>query len=244
MDLNYTGLINDIYSGQNITSHINTNYEYVIDNIDNSVSSCYEETENVTEIINIKNNLMNILNTVDDVSNASDTIPDKLVKLSDLYDDFRKEYLQEQEKFLKAEKYLNNMINLSKSNIKKLNVVIDFMRELDDTDCKNQLNETIISNIKQYSKNMEDNCDLKEAKKEYMEARKNIIKYLDVIKKLNKLNISNTCPTCLTNPVDIYLNPCGHTLCNECYDRVNMDVEKKCFLCRSRVLSKFPLYFS
>ena len=153
MDLNYTGLINDIYSGQNITSHTNTNYEYVIDNIDNSVSSCYEETENVTEIINIKNNLMNILNTVDGVSNASDTIPDKLVKLSDLYDDFRKEYLQEQEKFLKAEKYLNNMINLSKSNIKKLNVVIDFMRELDDTDCKDQLNETIISNIKQYSKN-------------------------------------------------------------------------------------------
>ena len=244
MDLNYTGLINDIYSGQNITSHTNTNYEYVIDTIDNSVSSCYEETENVTEIINIKNNLMNILNEVDDISNASETIPDKLVKLTDLYDDFRNEYLQEQEKFLKAEKYLNNMINLSKSNIKKLNVVIDFMRELDDKDCKDQLNETIISNIKQYSKNMEDNCDLKEAKKEYMEARKNIIKYLDVIKKLNKLNISNTCPTCLSNPVNIYLNPCGHTLCNECYDRININQDRKCFLCRNHILNKFPLYFS
>jgi hypothetical protein len=244
MDLNYTGLLNDIYSGNNITSHINTNYDYVIDNIDNTVSNCHEETENVTDIITIKNNMMHILNSIEGDTNASDTIPDKLIKLTDLYEDFRKEYLQEQEKFIKSERYMNNMISLSKSNIKKLNVVIDFMREIDDKDCKDQLNETIIDNLKQYSKNMGDNCHLEEAKKEYTGSRKSIIKYLDVIKKLNKLNISNTCPTCLTNPVNIYLNPCGHTLCGDCYDRINIDQEKKCFLCRTRVLSKFPLYFS
>lgn len=246
MDLNYTGLINDIYSGNNIISHNNDNfnYEYVIENIDESIGNCHEETENVTEIINIKNNMIDILNSFNDNKNASDTTPEKLIKLSDLYDEFRKDYLNEQDKFLKAEKYMNNMINLSKSNIKKLNVVIDFMRELDDKDCKDQLNETIIDNIKQYSKNMEDNCNLKEAKKEYIEARKSIIKYLNMIKKLNKLNITNTCPTCLTNPVNIYLNPCGHTLCDDCYERISSDNEKKCFLCRMRVMNKHPLYFS
>ena len=54
MDLNYTGLINDIYSGNNIISHNSTNYEYVIENIDESIGNCHEDTENVTEIINIK----------------------------------------------------------------------------------------------------------------------------------------------------------------------------------------------
>ena len=96
MDLNYTGLLNDIYSGNNITSHINTNYDYVIDNIDNTVSNCHEETENVTEIITIKNNMMHILNSIEGDTNASDTIPDKLIKLTDLYEEFRTEYLQEQ----------------------------------------------------------------------------------------------------------------------------------------------------
>ena len=65
-----------------------------------------------------------------------------------------------------------------------------------------------------------------------------------MIKKLNKLNITNTCPTCLTNPVNIYFNPCGHTLCDDCYERISSDNEKKCFLCRMRVMNKHPLYFS
>ena len=125
-----------------------------------------------------------------------------------------------------------------------MNVVIDFMRELNINDCKDQLQEAIIENIKQYSNNIGGGNDhIKLMKENYIESRKNINKYLDIIKKLNHMNVSNSCPVCLTNPVNIYLNPCGHTLCDGCYNRVS-DNEKKCFLCRTRVLSKFPLYFS
>tara|TARA_B100000787_G_scaffold86996_1_gene64210 strand:- start:61 stop:789 length:729 start_codon:yes stop_codon:yes gene_type:complete len=242
MDLNNFS----IYNGTNITSH-DMNYDYIIDNLDQSVvSQCNTESDNVSGIIDIKNKLIDILNSVPlNKEEVEEVKSDKLIKLNDLYDEFKSDYLKEQDKYFQSERELNNAIIESKSNVKKLNVVIDFMRELNINDCKDQLQETIIENIKQYSNNIGGGNDhIKLMKENYIESRKNINKYLDTIKKLNHMNVSNSCPVCLTNPVNIYLNPCGHTLCDGCYDRVSMDNEKKCFLCRTRVLSKFPLYFS
>ena len=245
MDLNYSGIINNIYSGQNITSH--DNYEYIIDTIDNNISSVCTETseisEDVNNVINIKNNIIDILNSVNDIDNSV-TVSDKLVKLTDLYDDFKKEYLEKQSQYFESEKKMNNMINDSKTNIKKLDVVMDFMKTLDTEECDDGLNSTIIENIKKYTEKLNDNERLTEAKNNYIQMRKEIVKYLNVIKKLNSVNVTNTCPTCLTNPVNIYLNPCGHTLCDDCYNRISNDHERKCFLCRTRVMNKSPLYFS
>lgn len=242
-NLNYSGLINTIYSGNNITEY--DNYSYIIDNIDNSVSYCSTDNDNedINNVINIKNNIINILNSVDDV-NGSYVLSDKLVKLTDLFDDFRKEYLEKQSQYLDEEKNMENMINDAKSNIKKLDVVVDFMKTLNTEDCDDGLNSTIIENIKKYTEKIDKNNKLIEAKKKYSESRKDIVKYLDIIKKLNGLNVTNVCPTCLTKPVNIYLNPCGHTLCDECYERIMNNQNHKCFLCRTRVMSKFPLYFS
>jgi len=242
MDLNYSGIINNIYSGQNITSH--DNYEYIIDTIDNNIYSvCSETSEDVNNVINIKNNIIDILNSVNDIDNSV-TVSDKLIKLTDLYDDFKKEYLEKQSQYFETEKKMNDMINNAKTNIKKLDVVTDFMKSLDTGDCDDGLNSTIIENIKKYTEKLNDNDKLTEAKNNYIQKRKEIVKYLNVIKKLNTLNVTNTCPTCLTNPVNIYLNPCGHTLCDDCYDRIPHDNGMKCFLCRNRVMNKYPLYFS
>ena len=98
--------------------------------------------------------------------------------------------------------------------------------------------------MKLLSKNIEENNNLKEKRKNYIESKKEINEYLIMIKKLNKMNTSNLCPLCLTNTLSIYLNPCGHTCCDKCYERLSNDAERKCFLCRSRIMSKFPLYFS
>ena len=64
MDLNYSGMIDNIYSGNNIymgnnmTSHDNMQYEYIIDNLDNSALTCdYDNNENVNEIRKIRNNI-------------------------------------------------------------------------------------------------------------------------------------------------------------------------------------------
>jgi len=33
------------------------------------------------------------------------------------------------------------------------------------------------------------------------------------------MNTSNLGPQCLTNTLSLYLNPCGHTCCDSCYER-------------------------
>jgi len=242
MDLNYSGIINNIYSGQNITSH--DNYEYIIDTIDNNIYSvCSETSEDVNNVINIKNNIIDILNSVNDIDNSV-TVSDKLIKLTDLFDDFKKEYLEKQSQYFESEKKMNNMIKDAKTNIKKLDVVMDFMKTLDTEDCDDGLNSTIIENIKKYTEKLNKNEKITKNKKKLKKKKKRNEKIFKCDKKLNSVNVTNTCPTCLTNPVNIYLNPCGHTLCDDCYNRISNDHERKCFLCRTRVMNKSPLYFS
>ena len=250
MELNYTTYDNNIYNVTPMTMDT-MNYEYIIDNLDNSMNTSLcepEPNDNIILVNNIKNNIVNILNDIntEDNINGSQTTEssNKLVKLSELYDNFIEDYILMQNKYLECEKNLYKEIEESKSNIKKLELIMKFMDELDESDDNDSLNKNIIENMKLLSKNIEENNNLKEKRKNYIESKKEINEYLIMIKKLNKMNTSNLCPLCLTNTLSIYLNPCGHTCCDKCYERLSNDAERKCFLCRSRIMSKFPLYFS
>jgi hypothetical protein len=50
----------------------------------------------------------------------------------------------------------------------------------------------------------------------------------------------NICDICNTNKINTCLNPCGHTFCNECIDKMN----HKCGFCRNRFESKIKMYLS
>jgi len=261
-----SGLVNDIYNNNNNYSniHMNNNMindnmitynlecEHIIDNLDNIVASCdyniVNDNENINEIKKIRNNITDIFNcdtdelTCSSDVNASDT--EFINEFSEYFDKFRKEYLKEQDNYLKCEKNLINERNESKTIIKKLDIVIDFMKELTEDSCDDGMNDTIIENIKEYSKQKENSDKLVIARNEYYNSRLKINKYLGIIKKINSMDNVNTCPTCMSNVVNIYLNPCGHTICDDCYEKLSNNGERKCFLCRSSILSKFPLYFS
>lgn len=59
----------------------------------------------------------------------------------------------------------------------------------------------------------------------------------------NEMNVSsqiNICDICNTNKINICLNPCGHTFCNECIDKMN----QKCGFCRNRFQSKIKIFLS
>ena len=228
-------------------------YEYIINNIDNSVqmTTCSRENENITEIIKIKNGIINILNNNDDIfeengsgvtENEDDT--DIFNKLIEDYDKFYENYKKEQSKYFECEKNFNIEITNSKNNIKKLDMIVNFMKEFDKDVCPDGLTENIVGNMKILSKNIEENSRIADIRKEYINSRKMITKYLSFIKKMNKLNTANVCPLCLSNTVNIYLNPCGHTCCDSCYEKLETNHEKKCFLCRCKIMQKNPLYFS
>mgnify|MGYP001158823286 CR=1 FL=1 len=242
MDYNYT-FDNNIYNNSPMVLDNNTSYEYIIDNLDNKSMCNVEISPDILKINEIKNKIINILNDSD--INASDTQCEnqEITKLCDSYDKFKNDYKNEQEKYLLSEKNLNEAIKKIQSDLKKLDLIVKFMNEIGENNCKDQLNETIISNLKEFSKNIEDNEDIITTKKEYIINKTNINKYLEFIKKINHMNISNICPLCLTNCVSVYLNPCGHTCCDDCYNRI-CENNNKCFLCRNRILNKNPLYFS
>ena len=233
---------------------ITPQYEYIIDNLDNRISigtTCPQENEDITEIIKIKNGIINILNNTDDIfeenesgvtENDEDT--DIFNKLTEDYDKFYENYKKEQSKYFDLEKNFNIEITNSKNNIKKLDMIVNFMKEFDEEVCPDGLTENIVGNMKILSKNIEENSKIDAIRKEYINSRKMVNKYLSFIKKMNKLNTANVCPLCLSNAVNIYLNPCGHTCCDSCYEKLETNHEKKCFLCRCKIMQKNSLYFS
>ena len=189
---NSTGY-NDTY---NVTydDPITPQYEYIIDNLDNRISigtTCSQENENITEIIKIKNGIINILNNNDDIfeengsgvtENDEDT--DIFNKLTEDYDKFYEDYKKEQSKYFEYEKNLNIEITNSKNNIKKLDMIVNFMKEFDDDVCPDGLTENIMANMEILSKNIEENSKITDIRKEYINSRKMINKYLSFIKKM------------------------------------------------------------
>ena len=260
INYDYINNNNDIYGFQNMSNNIS--YEYIIDNIDNNIhnnihnSNFNQDTETVEYAMNIRNSIINILNdnsldldkTQSNI-NASGVIIDEnseennIKKCSEMFEEFIKDYKKKQEYYLECKNKLQGEISRSKNNIKKLDLIIQFIREL-NKDCNDQETEELLNNLKNLSNKIENDKNIIDARIEYIKSRKDIENNLILIKKINSLNVSNTCPLCLTNQVNIYLNPCGHTCCEECYERLLNSNENKCFLCRSNILSKNPLYFS
>ena len=259
--INYDNNTNDIYGYQNISNNIS--YEYIIDNIDNNIqqSNCNREVTSVEHALNIRNSIMNILNdnnldieeldkTQSNINGSGIIIEEELVekvdnikKCSEMFDEFIKDYKNKQEKYLECKKKFQDEINNSKSNLKKLDLIIQFIREL-DKDCNDQLTEEILNNFKILSDKIENDKNIITARINYIKTRKEIDNHLNLIKKINSVNVSNTCPLCLTNSINIYLNPCGHTCCDDCYERLLVNNDNKCFLCRSNIMNKNSLYFS
>ena len=88
----------------------------------------------------------------------------------------------------------------------------------------------------------------KEIKEKYQKELYILQHYLhNFVKPLNSTNVGNTCSLCLQKPVDTFMNPCGHTGCSECIDRLkelNGEMyQANCFMCRKAVNSFHKLYF-
>ena len=124
--------------------------------------------------------------------------------------------------------------------------MINFTSKLDKNYKEDKIMEEIIERINLLATIIENNNDLENAKKVYIKKRIEINKYLDMIKSLNNLNISNICPLCLTNKIEVYIHPCGHCSCTACKDRLlqyeGSCNDAKCFICRKNI-EKFNSIF-
>lgn len=49
---------------------------------------------------------------------------------------------------------------------------------------------------------------------------------------------THTCPICITNEVDVYFDPCGHTVCRTC------SKSQYCHMCRTKIIAIRSLFYS
>ena len=138
----------------------------------------------------------------------------------------------------KAEKDYEGYRKKVDDDIQKINAFLDFVAKLNSIPTDHH--KIITESIDILKKDVNDKEKLNSIKNTYSEARGKYTEYLTELFKLNHLNVGNKCSICLTNIVDTFYNPCGHTICASC-DKP--DIHKKCHICRANVHSVKKLYF-
>tara|TARA_Y100001935_G_C17310642_1_gene515833 strand:+ start:1710 stop:2498 length:789 start_codon:yes stop_codon:yes gene_type:complete len=146
-------------------------------------------------------------------------------------------------------------VQLLQKNVSTTESMIEFIKKIPEEQKDQENMNLIIEQMGILSKSIMDNKKIKEIRKNYVEKRKEFEKILLFIKKLNNFNQCNICPVCFTNPVDHFLDPCGHSICKSCikdhlskkdgldlYEIGRNDGAQCCF-CRERIKTIRQLYF-
>ena len=202
----------------------------------------------IQEPIQIRDNLLNILNNrdilpIDDLDTKHEKIDDMINQIKS----FNTELMSLQDEIEEYHTKYQEEVKKTKENIDKIDCSIQFIQTCNKDYESDEKVKSIVDSLNEYIKTIDDNSKLKTAKEEYIQKRKLINKHLCLINAVNKLNIVAICPICLTDKIDSYCNPCGHTACQNCLDKnssiLNNINHNKCPICREYVMNIRKLYF-
>ena len=253
---------NSVNFNENIQFHeYNTigplNYTTVLPNMDNTTDNFYYLVENNVKnskdsekAVVLKERLLKELQEIDDleIKELEKKENPNLVEFNNVLAKFKEGYHKIQDEFIDIDDKMQKEIKTIKENIKNLETMIDFINKLDNSLKEDKICKEILSKINELTTKIEKNNSFTEAKKAYSEKRFELNKYFDIIKSLNNLNVSNTCPLCLTNKIDLYINPCGHCCCSSCKNRLlqyeGRACDSNCFICRKRINGFNNIYLS
>ena len=105
--------------------------------------------------------------------------------------------------------------------------------------------EKINGSILELSTRIKENNNIEELKKKYL--KNNYIRncYLRFIQRINGCNNGSTCSICLQRQVDTFMEPCGHTGCSECIEKLKERNGEycNCYVCRKSIIKFHKLYF-
>jgi hypothetical protein len=118
---------------------------------------------------------------------------------------------------------------------KKINTVTDLIDKLDKT---HKYTESLGEIIDQFIQDEK----LDELRSEYTEATREFQKYQGAFALCKDADILNKymCFVCIERSINVFINPCGHTLCDECAAKVS----SKCPMCRGSIQTKNRLFLS
>ena len=224
--------------------------------------------KSIIEIKVLRDCIYDILNKTtsfeDEEYNDVDFKDEKIEGIIKDINNYIKQFEKIQEEIYEIDKELKKEIESINKNINKLDNIIQFLLNLDikgsdnneeDKDMKN-----MVESIKIVSKKISKTENFNELKKKYVAKRKELNKYIHLLKNINKLNISNRCPICMDSILDNYLDPCGHTMCKSCIERsikrhnnhltdnIQLDIysirdhHTPCPICRKLITNIRPLF--
>ena len=212
-------------------------------------SNLYSETSNIlNHTSNIKNSVVKIKDEIVEELNKEfnfevEELPE-LETIKNLIQSFNKikgEFLDINDKLIKESEKTKKDLELLNSNIKYINSISE---EYDNETESNSLNDDIKQKIETLSETIKNNNKLKETRDQYTIIRKEFIRYLSLIKVLNNFNTGSTCSLCLTNNVTNYFDPCGHTSCHDCIQKMRISYGRtSCPFCKNKINMDKPLYF-
>jgi hypothetical protein len=198
------------------------------------------------ESIVIKDLLQDALQTRDELTIDNDgykneEIDSIVTKIESFAEEFK--ILQEELDVLHNEYVIEN--GETKMNVGKINSSIKYMLNMEQNYEIDENLADIFEKMNDYSKKIQENDKLIETKSKYVEKRKELNSYLYFIRKINKWNTSAICPICITDSIDSYCNPCGHTACRKCLDRHGESGTGtvKCPICRDNIMEIRKLFF-
>lgn len=201
------------------------------------------------EPIKIRRNLLNVIQEreiiqiedpsfkceeIDSIISQIKLLNSELTPLQEELDEYHKKYTDELKK--------------TKESVDKIDCSIQFIKTCNKDYESNEKVKMIIDSLTEYIQTINENDCLKSAKEEYISKLKKINKHLCLLHAVNDLNISAVCPICITDRIDSYCNPCGHTACKACFDRIsnhpsNGGNRNNCPICREHIIDIRKLYF-
>ena len=162
------------------------------------------------------------------------------------FDNFMKYFDLKQKELLKIEKKFFEEIKKNKEDVKQINQLIEYFGILKDKYDDSEENRETYDNMLKFANNILNNSKVNSVKEEFIIRKREMLQYLDIIKYLNKANVGNTCSLCLTNNVNFYFNPCGHTCCEECLNKMGIQLrlqDTQCVFCRKNIYDTKKLYY-
>ena len=162
------------------------------------------------------------------------------------FNTFMKSFQEQRDKTSSAEKDYKINLEKTQNDVDKITDFKEFMVKM-DTKYKDVIPSEINESIIEVANKIRENNECEKMKEEYLLQNHILQQYWKCIQNINALNKGSTCSLCLQRQVDTFMEPCGHTGCSECIEKLKDrfgEYNCNCFICRKKVLQFRKLYFS